>query len=80
MDITFATDKGRFNYRVAGIIINDNRLLVIREEHSPYAYLPGSRVQFGETLESAINREIEEEVGLESITLRPLWLSQSFFY
>lgn len=79
MDITFPTEKGRFNYRVAGLLIHDNRLLVIREEHSPYAYLPGGRVQFGETLESAIRREIKEELGHDSEIIRPLWLAQSFF-
>jgi len=30
MDISYKTDEERFNYRVAGIIICDNKLLVMK--------------------------------------------------
>ena len=29
MDVTFKTEIGRFNYRVAGILIHENQLLVM---------------------------------------------------
>ena len=44
MDVTFQTDVGRVNYRVAGVLIHENRLLVMTDERSPYYYLPGGRV------------------------------------
>ena len=66
MDISFKTESGRFNLRVAAVIHQQESLLVIREENAPYAYLPGGRVHMGEDAEAAK-------------IVRPLWLSQNFF-
>ncbi len=79
MDISFKTESGRFNLRVAAVIHQQERLLVIREENAPYAYLPGGRVHMGEDAEAAILREIKEEIGEQAKIVRPLWLSQNFF-
>ncbi len=79
MDITFKTDKGKFNYRVCGMIINDGRILAMHDERSPYYYLPGGRVKLGESAEEAVIREIREELGAEVEIIRPLWLNQGFF-
>ena len=51
MDISFKTEEGRFNYRVCGIIIHNNKILAMHDERSPYYYLPGGRVQINETAE-----------------------------
>jgi len=32
-----------------------------------------------ETMESAVLREVQEELGIEAKILRPLWLNQGFF-
>ena len=79
MDISFRTDQGRFNYRVCGIILRDGKLLTMRDELSPYAYLPGGRVKMHETAEEAIVRELREELHIEARIARPLWFCQSFF-
>ena len=79
MDITFKADKGIFNYRVCAIIISDGRILAMHDERSPYFYLPGGRVEFGETAEDAIIREIKEELDITAKIVRPLWLNQAFF-
>lgn len=60
MDITFKTEQGRFNYRVCGMIIHNNKILAMHDQRSPYYYLPGGRVQLGETVEEAVLREIRE--------------------
>ena len=44
MDIVLKTENGRFNFRVCGIILNGEKLLVMRDENAPYYYLPGGRV------------------------------------
>ena len=44
MDITFKTSEGKFNYRVCAVIINDDKILAMQDERSPYYYLPGGRV------------------------------------
>ena len=41
MDITFRMSEGTFNYRVCAVMIQDGKLLVMRDERSPYSYLPG---------------------------------------
>ena len=79
MDITFETAEGRFNYRVAAILLDGERILAMHDERSPYFYLPGGRVRMGERAEDAILREVREELGVEAQIVRPLWLNQAFF-
>ena len=79
MDITFETKEGRFNYRVCAVLLDQERILAMHDERSPYFYLPGGRVRMGERAEDAVLREVREELGIEARILRPLWLSQSFF-
>lgn len=79
MDITFETGKEKFNYRVCAIIINDGKILAMKDYRTPYYYLPGGRVQMGETAEEAVLREVQEELNITSKINRPLWLNQSFF-
>lgn len=79
MDISYISENEKFNYRVCAIIISDNKILAMHDEHSPYYYLPGGRVQMGETAECAVIREMEEELNISLKIIRPLWLNQSFF-
>ena len=79
MDISFKTPEGRFNYRVCGVTIREEKLLAMQDGIAPYSYLPGGRVRLHETAEEAILREIREEMNLEARILRPLWFSQAFF-
>lgn len=79
MDITFQTDDGKFNYRVCAMILSDGKILAMRDQRSPYYYLPGGRVAVGETAEQAVLREVEEELHIIAKIHRPLWLNQAFF-
>ena len=79
MDISFKTEEGRFNYRVCAIIINDGKILAMRNERTPYFFLPGGRVAMNETVEVAVLRELREELDIDAEIVRPLWLNQSFF-
>ena len=79
MDISFKTEVGRFNYRVCGLLIHDNKILAMHDERSPYYYLPGGRVQVNETVEEAMIREIKEELDIDVSIARPLWFNQGFF-
>ncbi len=64
MDLTFKTEMGKFNYRVGAIIIHDNKLLMAKNNKSPYFYSVGGRVKLHETAEEAVKREVFEETGL----------------
>ena len=79
MDITYVAGREKFNYRVCAVIISGGKILAMRDERSPYFYLPGGRVQLGETAERAVIREVEEELCVTPTILRPLWLNQGFF-
>ena len=79
MDISYTTGSNKFNYRVCAIIIYNNKILAMRDERSPYFYLPGGRVAMGETAEQAVLREVYEELSIKVSIDRPLWLNQAFF-
>ena len=79
MDVVLKTENGRFNFRVCGIMLNDGKLLVMRDENAPYYYIPGGRVNLHETVENAILRELKEELDISAEIIRPLWVNQAFF-
>ena len=52
---------------VGAVVVDEDRLLLIRRGHGPAAgewSLPGGRVEFGETLIEALVREVYEETSL----------------
>lgn len=79
MDITYKTNTEKFKYRVSAVILSDGKLLTVYNEQGNYYYLLGGKVQFGEAAETAIVREMQEELGVTPKIVRPLWLNQSFF-
>ena len=62
-DMTVPCGDGLINLRVGAIILRDGRFLMMRNDRDPYLYSVGGRIQFGETAEQAILREVEEETG-----------------
>jgi 8-oxo-dGTP pyrophosphatase MutT (NUDIX family) len=80
MDISFSTTEGRFNCRVAGLIIHEGRLLVMKDPRTTYYYLPGGRIALNETSEEALKREMQEELGIAITIERLLWVNENYFY
>lgn len=78
-DLTFSRPEGVFNVRAGAVIVHEGKLLAMRDERSPYYYLPGGRLRLHETAEQAALRELREELGIEAKIARPLWLCQNFF-
>ncbi|MBQ9517153.1 MAG: NUDIX domain-containing protein [Eubacterium sp.] len=79
MDLTFKTGHGIFNYRVCAVIMHNNKLLAMKNNNTPYYFLPGGRVALHETTDNALHRELKEELGIEAKIVRPLWFAQTFF-
>lgn len=51
-----------------GLIIKDDKILLIKKNGGPYdgkLDLPGGTIEFNETIETALVRELQEEVGVE---------------
>jgi ADP-ribose pyrophosphatase YjhB (NUDIX family) len=52
---------------VSGAIFRDDKVLLVRRARSPgkgFYSLPGGWVEFGESLHTALHREVDEETGL----------------
>ena len=60
-------NAGMPRLRVAAIVLRDDAILLARhrKEEKTYWVLPGGGVQYGESLEDALVREIKEEANLE---------------
>lgn len=58
----------------AVIIRNDHILLLLRNKSPERGFwsIPGGKVEFGETVEEALVREIKEEIGVEARIIAPL--------
>lgn len=70
--------KYRFQIRVTGIVIENDKLLLVRQKVNPQRgwSLPGGRLEQQETIEDAIIREIYEETGLRTRLLRLLYVAE----
>ncbi|HEX7905408.1 MAG TPA: NUDIX domain-containing protein [Chitinophagaceae bacterium] len=58
----------RFNIRVYGILINDNKQLLVSDEYirgNYYTKFPGGGLEFGEGTRDCLKREFKEEMDLD---------------
>lgn len=79
-DILFKTDDWVFSYRVAGICVQNGKVLLqtTTGEDRSFAF-PGGHVAFGETNAETLIREFKEEIGAD-ITVGDLkWAAEIFF-
>ena len=77
--IIYEQGRYRFTYRVAGLFLHNQRALLHRAVSDAHLALPGGRVDFMESSEEAIKREMKEEMGVDVDILRLLWVVEHFY-
>ncbi|BCH55331.1 NUDIX hydrolase [Agrobacterium vitis] len=68
-----------FTFRVAGVILHNNHLLVQKGANNSYWSLPGGRAEIGENSEQTIIREMHEEINRTVKIERLLWTVENFY-
>jgi 8-oxo-dGTP diphosphatase len=65
--VVSADPSTRPQLAVSAVIFREGKVLLVRRARSPgkgFYSLPGGRVEFGESLHTALAREVDEETGL----------------
>ena len=73
-------DANQLNYRVVGVCIVQNHVLLHREEKDDFWVLPGGRLHLHESSRDALVREMHEEIAIRVDVGRLLWVNENFFH
>lgn len=80
-DMCVPCNNGLINLRVGAIIMKDGKFLMVGNRKRPeYLYTVGGRIQFGETAEQAVIREVYEETGARLAIDRLGFIHENYFY
>ena len=79
MNISYKIGDGTFNYRVAGVLIYERKVLLATDQRTGSWYLPGGRVEIFESSAQALEREMVEELAVTPIIDHLLWVSEGMF-
>lgn len=77
--INFKTGNNTFNFRVAGLAIHQNKVLIHRMKTQDFWSLPGGRVEMQQDTIATLKREFQEELEETIEVERLLWVAESFF-
>lgn len=75
----FQSENSICNFRSAGLLIQNGKILVQREKGGSEYALPGGLVLQGETTEQAIIRRYKEEANIDIISERLIWIEECFW-
>ena len=79
MDFIFKTEEFVFSYRVAGICIQNGKVLLQKPSNDTGFAFPGGHVTLGETNEQTLIREFQEEIGTNVAVGDLKWVGELFF-
>lgn len=77
--ITFDDGDVRFIHRVGGIAVQDGHVLLQQSEGDGFWFTPGGRIELMEPAAAALQREMQEELGVTVEVGRLLWVIENFF-
>lgn len=78
-DRCFTKENKWFRYRVGAIIIENNCVLMAKNDLDTYYYSVGGGVHHGKTAEDAVKREVFEETGVHYEIQRLAFIHENFF-
>lgn len=78
-DILFKMNEFIFSYRVAGVLIRDNKILLQKPKNDDGYSIPGGHVNFGETTPEALIREFREEINADIKIEKLILVGENFF-
>lgn len=78
--ITWQDQATRFTNRVAGVAVENGRVLLHRAETDNFWVLPGGRAELMESATDTLRREMREELEIDVTVVRLLWLAENFFH
>lgn len=77
--ISLRIDGALFNYRVAGVAVLNGKVLLHKTPSDNFWTLPGGRCELFEFSKDTLQREMQEETGLDAEAGAMLWVSENFF-
>jgi 8-oxo-dGTP pyrophosphatase MutT (NUDIX family) len=78
MMISFQAERNKFSFRAACIILNGDKVLLQKPIHDEQWFLPGGRVEFSESAENALKRELIEELDIHDVECKLIWIVENF--
>lgn len=78
-DILLKVDNSIFSYRVAGICVHHNKVLLHKTKSKDGYVFPGGHVMFGESTESAVARKFYKEIGVNVFVEELKWIHENYF-
>lgn len=78
-DIQFKVGETMFNCRAVGICIKDNKIILSKKKTDEYWAIVGGKVELGESTDSAVIREYQEEIGVTLQADHLVALIENFF-
>ncbi len=73
-------EKLVFRPAAYAILINDGKILLLNIRSTGKYFFPGGGIDLGESIETALKREVREETGLEIELGKLFHFKESFFY
>ncbi|HIS49808.1 MAG TPA: NUDIX hydrolase [Candidatus Gallacutalibacter pullistercoris] len=78
-DILFKMNGGMFSYRVAGVCVQNGKVLLQKPSNDDGYAFPGGHVAFGETNAETLRREFKEEIYADITVGELKWVGEIFF-
>ncbi len=77
--LSFRDGDKCFNYRVVGVALVGDKVLLHKEDREDFWSLPGGRGEWFEHSIDTLKREMIEEIGTEVVVGPLLWIVENFY-